>query len=98
MKKLLFIFFFLQQTGIMQAQNSSDTTKKQQAHANADDPSQFFTRIEFFNELQRYDKKDIFLNQTVLRTVVKIGNKFTTRIDLPYVYNSFQSPAKLRQS
>jgi len=98
MEKLLFIFFFLLQTGIMQAQNSSDTIKKQQSHANADDPSQFFTRIEVFNELQRYDKKDVFLNQAVLRTVVQIGKRFTTRIDLPYVYNSFNSPAKPKKS
>src|SRR5215204_529978 len=98
MGKLLFILFFFQQASIMQAQDSSDTVKKQQAPANADDPSQFFTRIEVYNELQRYDKKDVFLNQTILRTVVQIGKRFTTRVDLPYVHNSFNSPAGYKQS
>jgi hypothetical protein len=83
---------------ILYAQNSTDSVKKIPSNNNADDPSQFLTRIEIFNELQRYDKRDVYLNQTVLRTIVKIGNKFTTRLDLPYVYNSFHSPAGYKQT
>ena len=83
MAKLLLVLFFLYHAVILQAQDSSDTLKVEQTAANADDPSQFFTRIEVFNELQHYDKTDINLNQTVLRTIVKIGKRFTTRIDLP---------------
>jgi hypothetical protein len=98
MAKLLFFTFVMLHAGILLAQVSGDSVKKLAPAANADDPSQFFTRIEIYNELQRYDKKDVFLNQTVLRTVVQIGKKFTTRIDLPYVYNSFQSPSKFKQS
>ncbi|HEY6504617.1 MAG TPA: hypothetical protein VIZ28_11630 [Chitinophagaceae bacterium] len=98
MTKWLFLFFLLHHVIILQAQNSPDTLKNEPVKANADDPSQFITRIEVFNELQRYDKSDIYLNQTVLRTILKIGKRFTTRIDLPYVYNSFSSPAKHRQS
>jgi len=100
MKKLLPLFFLLPHVGILQAQPSSDTLKKEQAKTNADDPSQFFTRIEVFNELQHYEKNgtDFYLNQTVLRTVVKIGKQFTTRIDMPYIYNSVNSPAKHKQS
>src|SRR5689334_8175229 len=97
MTKLL-VFVLLVYTGVVHAQSSTDSLNKPPPVANADDPSQFFTRIEVYNELQRYDKRDVFLNQTILRTVVKIGNKFTTRIDLPYVYNSFNSPAKHNQS
>ncbi len=98
MKKLLFISFLCYHGGILQAQNSPDTLKKEQSSANADDPSQFLTRIEIFNELQHYDKNDIYVNQTVLRTIVKIGKRFTTRVDLPFVYNSFTSPANHKQS
>jgi hypothetical protein len=83
---------------IIIAQNSTDSLTKEHGLANADDPSQFFTRIEVFNELQYYDKADVYLNQTVVRTIIKIGKRFTTRLDLPFVYNSFTSPANHKQS
>jgi hypothetical protein len=92
----LFFFFVLNHTGILLAQTSPDSLKNN--NTNADDPSQFLTRIEVFNELQRYNKSDFFLNQTVLRTIVKIGKRFTTRIDLPYVYNSFTTDENTQQS
>ena len=81
MKKLLFLFFLLYFTFVLLAQNSADTVKQAPPKANADDPSQFFTRIEIFNELQHYDKNgtDFYLNQSVFRTIVKIGKNFTTR-------------------
>lgn len=100
MKQLLLLFFLWQQVGILHAQNSSDTLKKDPLKANADDPSQFFTRVEVFNELQHYNKNgtDFYLNQSVLRAILKIGKRFTTRIDLPYVYNSIKNLAKDKQS
>ena len=100
MNKLLLIFFLLHYVNISHAQTSSDSLKKELIKANADDPSQFLTRVEIFNELQHYDKNgdDFYLNQTVLRTIFKIGKRFTTRIDLPYVYNSIKNPANYRQS
>jgi hypothetical protein len=98
MTKLLLLFFLLHLASILHGQNSPDTLKKEQIVANADDPSNFLTRIEIFNELQHYDKSDLYFNQTVLRTIVKIGKRFTTRVDLPFVYNSFTSPAKHKQS
>jgi hypothetical protein len=99
MKKLLPLLFLLH-LGISRAQTSSDTLKNDPIKANADDPSQFFTRTEVFNELQHYNKNgsDFYLNQTIVRTVVKIGKRFTTRVDLPYVHNSINTPAKYRQS
>ncbi len=80
------------------AQTSSDTVVVEQTIAKADDPSQFFTRIEVYNELQYYDASDLYLNQTVFRAIVKIGKRFTTRVDIPYVYNSFSSPEQYQQS
>jgi hypothetical protein len=73
------------------AQTAKDTTASQQSGAAADDPSQFFTRIELFNELQ-HNPNDYYWNQTTLRTIVKLGNRFTTRLDIPYGYNSLSSP------
>jgi hypothetical protein len=73
--------------GSATGQNSTDSAQQKQVSASADDPSQFFTRIELFNELQHY-KDDVYFNQTVLRTNVKIGKRFTTRIDIPFIYNS----------
>ena len=65
--------------------------------ASVDDPSQFFTRIEIFNELQHYNK-GYYLNQTILRTNVKLGKKLTTRIDIPWNYNSKYSPQGYKHS
>ena len=98
MKKLIVLFFLLCLAGHVLAQNSPDSLRKEQPQANADDPSNFFTRIEVFNELQYYDKNDFYLNQTVVRTIFKVGKRFTTRIDLPFVYNSLTSPANHKQS
>ncbi len=99
MKKLLTLLFLLH-LGISYAQTSPDSLKKDPVKVNADDPSQFFTRVEIFNELQHYDRNgnDFYVNQTILRTVVKIGKRFTTRLDLPYVHNSINTPANYRQS
>jgi hypothetical protein len=80
------------------AQNSLDSLKNTSINSNADDPSQFFTRIELFNELQYYNIRDIHVNQTILRTIFKIGKRFTTRLDLPYVHNSLESPAEYKPS
>ena len=60
MAKLLLFTFLMLHAVILQAQVSGDSLKNTAPAANADDPSQFFTRIEMYNELQRYDKKDVF--------------------------------------
>lgn len=70
-----------------QAQSNLDSTQTAEQGASADDPSQFFTRVEMFNELQHYDK-NYYFNQTIWRTNVKIGKRLTTRVDIPWVYNS----------
>ncbi len=98
MKKLLCLFFVLHIFCAAPAQNSPDSLKNTSINSNADDPSQFFTRIELYNELQYYDKSDIYINQTIFRTIFKIGKRFTTRLDLPYAHNSFTSPAEYKQS
>jgi hypothetical protein len=73
------------------AQTANDTTARQPNSSAADDPSQFFTRVELFNELQ-HNPNDYYWNQTTLRTIVKLGKRFTTRLDIPYGYNSLSSP------
>lgn len=98
MKKLSIIFLLLNYVCIMSAQKSPGTQQQASIKSNADDPSNFLSRVEIYNELQRYDKKDIYLNQTVVRTVVKIGKRFTTRLDVPYVYNSKNIPENSKQS
>ena len=92
MKKLIFFFFLLQRFNMLCCQNLSDTTKvNQNEGAAGDDPSQFFTRIELFNEVQNYPN-DVLWDQTTLRINVKIGKRFTTRLDIPMVYNSLSTP------
>jgi len=56
-----------------------------------DDPSNFLTRITIFSELQQM-KNDEFLNITTVRSIVAIGKRFTTRLDVPIVYNSTPLP------
>jgi len=100
MKKLIFLFFLFYYGCVLFAQNSVDTVKQEQLKKNADDPSSFLTRIELFNELQHYNRNgnEFYVNQTTLRTILKIGKRFTTRIDLPYVYNTVNHPANYKQS
>ena len=100
MKKLFFLFFLLCQACGLLAQNSTDTVKQEQIKKNADDPANFLTRIEFFNELQHYERNgnDFYVNQTTLRTILRIGKRFTTRVDLPFVYNSIKTPANHKES
>src|SRR6187455_194248 len=100
MKKLLLCFLSLYHISFLLAQNSADTVKQEQLKKNADDPANFLTRVEVFNELQHHEKNgnDFYVNQTTLRTILKIGKRFTTRIDLPFVYNSINTPANYKQS
>ena len=100
MKKLLICFLSLYHISFLLAQNSADTVKQEQLKKNADDPANFLTRVEVFNELQHHEKNgnDFYVNQTTVRTILKIGKRFTTRIDLPYVYNSINTPANHKQS
>src|SRR6187431_3797470 len=100
MKKLLLCFLSLYHISFLFAQNSTDTVKQEQLKKNADDPANFLTRVEFFNELQHYERNgnDFYVNQTTLRTILRIGKRFTTRIDLPYVYNSINTQANYKQS
>ena len=99
-KKLFFLFFLFYHSCGLFAQNSADTIRQEQLKKNADDPSQFLTRIELFNELQHYDRNGnkFYVNQTTLRTILRIGKRFTTRVDLPYVYNSINTAANHKQS
>src|SRR5262245_5197393 len=88
---------FLCSSAIALAQNS-DTTKNQPPAVNAHDPSQFITRIEVYNELQRYNGRDLYLNQSVARAIVKLGKRFTTRVDIPFVHNSIGTATREQQS
>ncbi len=97
MKKLLYFLIALSHN-LLWAQTSVDTVKVQQEIGQADDPSQFLTRIELFNDLQHYDEQDFYYNKTVLRTIVKIGRRFTTRLDLPFIYNTRTSDGYTKQA
>src|SRR5678815_3096385 len=95
MKKLLLCFLSLYQISFFFFFFSADTAKQEQIKKNADDPANFLTRVEFFNELQHYERNgnDFYVNQTTLRTILRIGKRFTTRIDLPYVCLLYTSPS-----
>jgi hypothetical protein len=81
------------------AQTPSDSSAAKQEEMAGDDPSQFISRAEVFNELQhhRHNDADFYLNISTFRTVVKIGKRFTTRVDIPLVYNSLSSAANYGQ-
>lgn len=100
MKKLNLLIFIFCYSINSYSQNSTDSLKTNQNEVTADDPSQFMTRLEFFNELQHHknENTDFYLNQTTLRTIVKIGKRFTTRVDIPFVYNDIKTNADYQQS
>ena len=86
--KLACTVLMLQFTFLLAAQSSTDSISSLPVPriVSADDPSQFLSRVEVFNEFQHYDKAGGFnLNQTVVRTIVKLGKRFTTRTDIPFV-------------
>ncbi len=88
--KFVFIFSLVCIATLALAQSQPDTLVDNQKSVSADDPSNFLTRVEIFNEFQHYDHSGGFnLNQTVLRTIVKVGKRFTTRVDIPLVSNYF---------
>lgn len=94
-RKFAIYLLLILPAGLMTAQSSADTLSSLPVPRviSADDPSQFLTRVEVFNEFQHYDKAGGFnLNQTVLRTIVKLGKRFTTRVDIPYVTNTYSYP------
>lgn len=68
------------------AQVSTDTLHNASRGAAADDPSEFLSRVELFNENLHYE--DFTFNQTTLRINARLGKRFTTRVDIPYAYNS----------
>lgn len=98
MKNWFCLIFTILQIGFLQAQKDNDSLVKSKRLINADDPSQFITRLEVFNELQHYDEGDFYLNQTILRGVVTFGKRFTTRVDIPLVYNSLANNTNLKQT
>jgi hypothetical protein len=91
---LIFIWSFI---FVAKAQTESDTLSEKQITVTADDPSQFLTRLELFNELQ-HKNDDSYLNLSTLRTNVKIGKRFTTRLDVMYVYNTIANGTDFQKS
>ena len=87
------MFFVLEYACFTNGQTSSSIVLTEKNVAKADDPSDFFTRIEAFNELQYHEAEELFYNKTVLRTTVKIGKQFTTRLNPLFFYTSSTSDA-----
>lgn len=100
MRKFICLAFYWSLTSPGYAQNSPDSIPIGSIKVNADDPSQFFTRIEMYNELQHHDRNgsEFYLNQAVLRSIFQLGKRFTTRIDLPFVSNSLNTPMQYKKS
>lgn len=86
---LAFLLNLLCLEGI-KAQDRVDSSHFPLIKSSVEDPSQFITRVEIFSELQQF-KTDFYINQSTLRSIVKLGNRFTTRVDIPVVYNSLRA-------
>jgi hypothetical protein len=96
MKKLFFLVILLPFASILCAQTRADTLNGNIIGKQADDPSDFLTRAEVYTEFQHY--KNFNLELTTFRAIVKLGKRFTTRIDLPVNYNSLTTSAGYKQS
>jgi hypothetical protein len=64
-----------------------DTTASAPSGMAQDDPSNFATRGELFNGLQRLQSGEFF-NVTTARSIIAMGKRFTTRVDVPFVQNT----------
>src|SRR6476660_7721734 len=84
---LYLLFFFLS----LNSYSQQDTISSAQTGIALEDPSNIITRVSIFNEHQKL-KSGQFLNITTTRTVMAIGKRFTTRLDIPVVYNSTAVP------
>lgn len=62
----------------------ANTTQRVMAQ---DDPSTILSRMEVANEFQHFQNGH-YLNITEVRNVLALGKRFTTRIEIPIVYNS----------
>jgi hypothetical protein len=56
-----------------------------------DNPSDFINRLEIFNKIQQL-QNNAYLDVTTVRAIVGFGHNFTTRLDVPLVYNSTYIP------
>lgn len=90
-KKVLLTGSMLAVSCIASAQVAQDSVQSQiQNTALSNDPTQFFSRTELFSELQQL-KSGEYVNMTTFRTILRFRKRFTTRLDIPYVYNSTSS-------
>jgi hypothetical protein len=96
MKKLLLLVFSVAFVGILHSQTVKDTLNSKIIGKQADDPADFLTRAEVFTEFQHY--KNFNLELTTFRAIAKLGKRFTTRVDLPFNYNSLTTAAGYKQS
>jgi hypothetical protein len=103
-KKPILVSLLILCLGCLQAQDSASPSVGKESPEMSDDPSRFFTRLEIFNELQHYrhfvplNRDNVDLNATTFRAIVKLGEKFTTRVDIPVVHNSASMPGGIPQS
>lgn len=89
--KVFFIGSILGMSSVASAQVVQDSVHSQmQTSAFSNDPTKFFSRTELFSELQHL-KTGGYLNMTTFRTILRFRKRFTTRLDIPYVYNSTPS-------
>jgi hypothetical protein len=95
-KKLFFLLLLLFLSGFVHAQIVGDSLNGKNNPPVADDPADFLTRAEVFTEFQHYRNFDLEL--TTFRAIVKLGKRFTTRIDIPVNYNSLSTSAGYKQS
>jgi len=96
MKWLLILFILFPVIGFSQEQNLKDTLSNKMDAVHPDDPSQFFTRVEFFNDFQNYGDKG-YINFTTIRGMSKLGKRFNTRIDIPFTYCTFSPESGNKQ-
>jgi hypothetical protein len=96
MKKLLLLALIIAFADISHGQTASDTLGNKIIEKKADDPSDFLTRAELFTEFQHYRNYDLDL--TTFRAILKLGKRFTTRVDIPFNYNSLSTAKTYKQS
>lgn len=87
MKKSICLYFLCSIIALVTYGQQDTTATEAQSGISQDDPSNFISRTEVFNKLQKLQSAE-FLNVTTTRAVIAIGKRMTTRFDIPVVYNT----------
>ncbi len=87
MKKTTFFFLVFNLCFFLASGQEDTRLLEKHSGITQDDPSQFITRAELFDKLIWLQSEEL-LNFTTFRSVIALGHRFSTRFEIPFMYNT----------